>query len=201
MFRRLPSENRSLEKREDRPQKPRLDRRLGEPHGRDMTETAELLLRVLLIGVGATVTMDLWAAVLRRFGVPSLDFALLGRWLGHLPRGRFIHASIAKAAPVRGEKLLGWGLHYAIGISFAMLLVAVFGLGWARSPSLLPALLIGVVTVIAPLLILQPALGAGIASTKTPRPLFNSVKSIVTHTVYGVGLYVAALGATVVIPA
>ena len=145
--------------------------------------------------------MDLWAAVLRRFGVPSLDFALLGRWLGHLPRGQFMHASIAKAAPIRGEKLLGWGLHYTIGISFALLLVAVFGLAWARSPSLLPALLIGVVTVAAPLLTLQPAMGAGIASSKTPRPLFNSVKSVVTHTVYGVGLYVAALGATVVIPA
>ena len=42
-----------------------------------MTETIETLLRVVLIGVGATLMMDLWALVLRRFGVPSLDFALL----------------------------------------------------------------------------------------------------------------------------
>jgi hypothetical protein len=72
-------------------------------------------------------------------------------------------------------------------------LLSTFGLTWARSPSLLPALGIGIVTVLAPLLILQPALGAGIASSKTPRPVFNAIKSLVTHTVYGVGLYLAAL--------
>jgi hypothetical protein len=49
------------------------------------------------------------------------------------------------------------------------------------------------VTVAAPLLILQPALGAGIASRKTPTPVFNSVKSLVSHTVFGIGLYLAAL--------
>jgi hypothetical protein len=46
---------------------------------------------------------------------------------------------------------------------------------------------------VAPLLILQPALGAGIASSKTPTPVLNSIKSLVTHTVYGFGLYLAAL--------
>jgi len=153
-----------------------------------------MVVRAVLIGVGATMTMDVWAAILRRFGVPSLNFAFLGRWIGHLPEGRFLHERIAEAPPVRGERLLGWGAHYAIGISFAALLVGTFGLSWARSPTVLPALLIGILTVVAPLLILQPALGAGIASSKTPAPLFNCMKSVVTHTVYGLGLYLAALG-------
>ena len=152
----------------------------------------EFALRSLLIGAGATLCMDLWAALLRRFGVASLDFALLGRWVGHLPRGRWFHDGIAKSPPVRHELLLGWLTHYGIGVSFAALLLATFGLGWARSPTLYPALLIGIVTVVAPLFILQPALGAGIASSKTPRPVFNSVKSLVTHTVFGVGLFLAA---------
>ena len=166
-----------------------------------MTDKAEALVRTLLIGVGATMTMDIWAALLRKFGVPSLNFAFLGRWIGHLPEGRFLHESIANAPPVRGELMLGWGAHYAIGISFAALLVSTFGLRWARSPSLLPALFIGIVTVVAPLLILQPALGLGIASSKTATPLFNCIKSIGTHTVYGFGLYVAALGVAALIPA
>ena len=104
-----------------------------------------------------------------------------------------MHASIGKAPPIRGELLIGWGAHYTIGITFATLLVATFGVRWARSPSLLPALFIGIVSVMAPLFVLQPALGAGVASSKTPRPIFNSVKSLVTHTVYGCGLYLAAL--------
>ena len=96
---------------------------------------------------------------------------------------------------------IGWCAHYATGIAFAALLLSTFGLKWARSPSLLPALFIGVVTVLAPLLILQPALGAGIASSKTPTPVFNSLKSLVTHTVYGFGLYLAALATVWLIPA
>lgn len=157
-----------------------------------MSTSFEFAIRSVLIGVGATLAMDLWAALLRRFGVPSLDFALLGRWLGHLREGRFAHVSIAKAEPVRGERALGWCAHYSIGVGFALVLLASFGLEWARSPTLGPALFIGVVTVLAPWFVLQPALGAGIASSKTPRPLLNSFKSLVTHTVFGVGLYLAA---------
>jgi hypothetical protein len=145
--------------------------------------------------------MDGWAFLLRQVGVPSLNFAFLGRWVGHLPHGQWTHAAIAKSPPVRGELLLGWFAHYSIGITFAALLLAVFGLQWARSPSLLPALMIGLVTVAAPLLVLQPALGAGVASSNTPAPLFNSLKSVVTHTVYGLGLYLAALATAAMLPA
>jgi hypothetical protein len=144
--------------------------------------------------------MDAWAAVLRRFGVPSLNFAFLGRWIGHLWRGRWRHESIAKTDPVQGELLIGWCAHYSIGIAFATLLLAAFGLQWGRSPTLLPALLIGIVTVVAPLFVLQPALGAGIASWRTPTPVFNTVKSLVTHTVFGAGLFLAAWATASLIP-
>ena len=165
-----------------------------------MSERVEFLVRMAVIGVGATLMMDLWAALLRRFGVPSLNFAMLGRWLGHLPEGKVLHTSIGSAAPVRGELVLGWAAHYGIGVTFAGLLLAVFGLAWARSPTPGPALVIGLVTVVAPLFVLQPALGAGIASMNTPTPLFNTLKSIVTHTVYGVGLYLAALSSAPLFP-
>lgn len=152
----------------------------------------EPIVRSVLIGVGATLVMDAWAALLRQLGIPSLNFAMLGRWVGHLPRGRFVHESIARAAPIEGELALGWACHYAIGISFAGLLLATFGMEWAHAPTALPALLVGVTTVAAPLLILQPALGLGIASRKTATPLRNSLKSLATHTVFGFGLYLAA---------
>jgi hypothetical protein len=165
-----------------------------------VSENVEFISRVIVIGVGATIVMDLWALLLRQFGIPSLNFAFLGRWLGHLVEGQWVHESIAKAAPVRGELLMGWCAHYSIGITFAAILLAAFGLEWARSPSLFPALFIGIATVLAPLFVLQPALGAGIASSKTPTPIFNCVKSLVTHTVYGFGLYLAALSTASLIP-
>ena len=152
----------------------------------------EPIVRSIVIGAGATLVMDAWAALLRQLGIPSLDFAMLGRWVGHLPRGRILHESIARAPPIQGERVLGWATHYAIGISFAGLLLGIYGLEWAHAPTRLPALLIGIVTVVAPLLILQPALGAGIASRKTATPLFNSAKSFATHAVFGLGLYLSA---------
>ena len=157
-----------------------------------MTSLVEVAVRTVLIGAGATLTMDVWGAVLRRFGIPSLRFEILGRWVGNLPRGRWWHEDISRTPPVRGERLIGWCAHYLIGIGFAALLLTVQGLAWARSPTPWPALVMGVVTVLAPWLVLQPALGAGIASSKTPRPVFNSCKSLITHTVFGVGLFIAA---------
>lgn len=157
-----------------------------------MNKISDFIVFCALIGGGATAAMDLWAALLRRFGVPSLNLAYLGRWLGHVPRGRWFHERIANAEPIRGETLIGWCAHYSIGVAFAALLLATFGLEWARSPTLGPALLIGIATVAAPLFVLQPALGAGIASSKTPRPIFNSVKSVLTHVVFGLGLFLAA---------
>jgi hypothetical protein len=166
-----------------------------------VNESIEWVVRSLLIGAGATLLIDLWAALLKRFGVPSLNLALLGRWIGHMPQGRLRHAHIAEAPPVTGERLIGWAAHYGIGIAFAALLLLIFDLRWARSPTLGPALLVGVVTVVAPLFVLQPALGAGVASSKTPAPLFNSLKSLVTHTVFGLGLFLAASATATLIPA
>jgi len=157
-----------------------------------MGHLLEFVLRAFFIGVGATVVMDLWALLLKQLGIPSLNFAFLGRWIGHLPHGQWAHESIAKASPIKGELWMGWLAHYSIGVTFAALLLAVCGLEWARKPTLLPALIIGIVTVVSPLFILQPALGAGIASSKTPRPVFNCIKSLITHAVFGFGLYLAA---------
>jgi len=147
----------------------------------------------IVIGVGATAVMDLWAAFLRRcFRVKSLDYALLGRWIGHLLHGRVRHESIGHAAPVRHERIIGWSAHYTIGVTFAALLLAIFGLEWLDRPTLLQPLIVSSATLVAPFLVMQPAMGAGIASSRTPRPNVARVRSVVTHTVYGVGLYASA---------
>ena len=150
----------------------------------------ELVLLAILIGIGATALMDLWALILSRgFGTASLDYALVGRWLGHMPAGRFAHGSIAAAPRVRGERLMGWGAHYAIGVLFAGLLLAACGLDWARAPSPGPALVLGILTVAAPFFIMQPGMGLGVAASKTPKPNVARLRSLATHTIFGLGLY------------
>jgi hypothetical protein len=151
------------------------------------------LAHVALIGIGATAVMDAWLALLRRMGVRTSSFALVGRWAGHLLRGTFAHADIARARPVAGELAWGWFIHYAIGIAFAALLVAVAGASWTSEPRLLPALAVGLVTVVAPLCVLQPAMGAGFLASRTPTPWQNCLRSLANHAVFGVGLYASAL--------
>ena len=148
----------------------------------------------LLIGLGATAVMDLWGLVRKRFlGIPPADYGLVGRWLAHMAYGRFRHDRISAAPPVRGERIIGWTAHYAIGVAFAGVLIAIWGLDWARHPTLAPALIVGIGSVAAPFLIMQPGMGAGIAASRTPNPAAARIQSLVTHAVFGLGLYAAAL--------
>ena len=153
-----------------------------------------LWLDALAIGVGATAVMDVWAVALKRFWcIPSLNLAMVGRWLGHLPRGTVTHANIAQAAPVRDEAILGWTAHYVIGVLFAAVLLALVGQEWVQQPTFAPALLAGLVSVAAPFCILQPGMGAGLAASKTPHPGAARLRSLMAHTAFGIGLYLAAL--------
>ncbi len=158
-----------------------------------MNSLLELAAHAVAIGILATAVTDLWLLVLKSFGVPTLNFALIGRWIGHWRQGVFAHEAIAKAVPVRHELALGWLFHYLTGIGFAALLVAAGGTAWMDKPTLPLPLAIGVGTVAAPWFVMQPAMGAGMASRRTPSPAKNRARSLATHTVFGFGLYVAAL--------
>lgn len=149
-------------------------------------------LMVILIGCGATLVMDAWLLLLKQFGVQTLNFAFIGRWFGHLFRGRFMHASISKTPPISNELLLGWLVHYAVGIAFAGVLVGLVGIAWVRSPTWAPAMLVGIGTVVAPFFIMQPAMGSGIAGAKTPTPMKGRLRSVTNHAVFGLGLYLSA---------
>jgi hypothetical protein len=152
----------------------------------------DTLADAALIGIGATGLMDLWTLLRRRMlGTALPDYGLVGRWLAHLVRGRFHHPAIAASAAVRGERVMGWLAHYLVGIAFAVALLAWAGHDWLRQPTLVPALVLGLVTVAAPFFVLQPAMGAGVAASRTRDPTAARLQSLVTHLVFGLGLYVA----------
>ena len=152
----------------------------------------ETLLYAVPVGTGATAVMDIWGVARRRLvGLPAPDYALVGRWVVHVLRGRFRHAAIKATPPVRGERAIGWVVHYAVGVAFAAALLAICGIAWLRQPTLAPALLVGIATVAAPFLLMQPGMGAGIAGSRTPRPAATRLQSLVTHAVFGLGLYAA----------
>jgi hypothetical protein len=155
------------------------------------------LISAIAIGVGATLLMDFWNLFLKRaFRIPSLNYCLLGRWVSHLPSGTLTHASIAAAPEKRHECIVGWIAHYSIGVGLALVFVLLTSGEWLARPTVLPALLFGIGTVVFPFFVLQPSLGLGVASSRTPNPAQARLKSLATHTVFGVGLYLSALGLT-----
>lgn len=138
--------------------------------------------------------MDGWSMLLRSLGVPGLNYALVGRWVGHMFRGQFIHDGIGKSSRIAGEMVLGWMLHYAVGLLFSALLIMIVGGDWLYQPTIAPALLFGIATVVVPLFIIQPGMGAGVAASKTSTPVRNCLRSLITHAVFGLGLFIVAVG-------
>jgi len=152
-----------------------------------------IILKTLTIGIGATLAIDIWVSVLKLFKIKSLDYRYVGRWLGNIPKGKLFHNKIQDTPQIPHELIIGWTVHYLIGITFAFILVAVYGISWLDQPSFLPAIVIGLVTAFAPFFIMQPAFGFGIASSKLPSPNLLRLKSLGTHLIYGIGLYLSAI--------
>jgi uncharacterized membrane protein YagU involved in acid resistance len=164
-----------------------------------MSIEAHNILGAIAIGIGATAIIDLWNLFLKHMlSIPLFNYCLLGRWLRHIPGGIFTHKSITAASQKSFECTVGWIAHYTIGVVFALVFVVFTSGDWLARPTLLPALLYGIGTVVFPFFIMQPSFGLGMAASKTPKPTQARLKSLVTHAVFGVGLYVCAVGVSYV---
>lgn len=153
----------------------------------------EFFPNAVLIGIGATAFMDSIAFAQKHIlSQQTLNYAMVGRWLGHMRQGRFIHRPISASEPIRLEGLLGWSAHYLVGMLFALIFFTLVDQNWLITPTLLPAAIFGVLTVLAPFTILQPGMGAGLAARHAPSPNIARAKSLLAHLSFGVGLWVAA---------
>lgn len=154
----------------------------------------ELLWNGIIIGIGATVLMDIWSVTLHlAFGQAKPNWAPGGRWFRHLANGRVFHDSIATAEPYDHELALGWIGHYVVGILFGIILVLAMGPGWLAAPTFLPAWIWGIITIGAGWFLMQPGMGLGWAASKTPNPTKVRLMGFLAHTVFALGLWGTAL--------
>jgi hypothetical protein len=159
-----------------------------------MDNSILFFLNPIIIGIGATLTFDLWALFLKyAFKVAPSNFCLVGRWILYIPEGIFTHSNIGSAPPKKEECGVGWIAHYMIGITFAIVFVAFVGNNWLQHPTAIPAILFGFVTVLAPFSIMQPSFGLGFAASKTSNPTRARLRSLMNHAIFGAGLFLFGL--------
>ena len=148
----------------------------------------------VLMGLVATVALDLWALLLARVaGIPATNWGMVGRWVAHIPRGVVFHEDIGAAGEIAGEKPLGWAFHYAVGIAYGVALALIMGPAWLAAPTLLPAWVFSILMLGFGWFLLQPGLGVGVAASKTPNPMKARALGLIAHTVFGIGLWIGAL--------
>ncbi|WP_299664682.1 DUF2938 domain-containing protein [uncultured Psychromonas sp.] len=153
----------------------------------------ETILLFIMIGIGGTIALDIWALLIfKLLGQPGTNWAMVGRWIGHMKSGQFIQPNLAHSAKIPGELAIGWIAHYIIGITFALLLYIFFGEQWIQQSAILPPLIIAWISIAAPFFIMMPGMGAGIAGAKLPTPTIAKIKSVAGHTVFGLGMFITS---------
>lgn len=150
----------------------------------------ELVFEVTVLGIFATVVIDFWATFSNKvLKFPRTSWAMVGRWLGHIPNGKLVHNSVSNAPEITYENIIGWVFHYFIGITYAFLYIFMVTILQGGFSTLLSAWLFGLLTILSPWLIMQPCLGLGICANKAPKPNMVRLQNFAIHSIFGVALY------------
>ena len=148
-------------------------------------------MKALFIGIIATIAIDIWAVILNKgFKLPTTNWGMVGRWFGHIPSGKLIHQPISDSAEIRYENAIGWGLHYVIGIVYAYLYLFLVSDIASSEPTLISAIVFGIITVVVPWFVLQPGLGLGIFARHAQKPILIRLINLSVHTIFGAALYI-----------
>ena len=146
----------------------------------------------LIVGVLATVTMDVVAVIALRFGIAGRGPRrtgpdLIGRWIGYLLRGKFKHTDILQTPPLRGELVLGLAAHYLIGIVLTLVYLGLLVVAHA-TPTALSAILYGAATTVLPWFLMFPPQGMGWLGWDAPGDAHLARVSLFNHIIFGLGI-------------
>ena len=152
-----------------------------------------LNLRSVFTGILATITMDILSITASKLGlIAPLSPRLIGRWFASVARAQFMHSDIGQIPPIDYEMAIVVPMHYAIGITLALVyLMASPALGLnPRNP--VTAFGFALCTNLLPWLLMFPAMGYGWFGANGPTGTRLFLSSLVTHCFYGLGLWLGA---------
>ena len=148
---------------------------------------------IIILGLCSTLLLDVIQYLRHRLWQHGwLDYAVLAQalwqhWQNYSRTGH-VHTRL----PMAWARLLGWLLHYVIGVALVWLAMQINVLRGAQTLGLPFCLMFGSATVLLPFFIMQPLLGMGIAARNTATPWSNRGKSLIAHGLFGLSVYVAA---------
>ena len=141
---------------------------------------------LMWFGIFSTLGMDVLLYLRHKWlRQPWFDYRVLGLALLKITLPQALKHTHAHTA----ASLLGWGLHYVIGVLLAVMAVSLAAHWNLSTLSLGFCLLFGMATVVLPFCSMQPLLGLGFASSKTAQPWCNRGRSLFTHALFGLSLY------------
>ena len=156
-------------------------------------DTIVVLMFGVIVGVAATVTMDVLGSIARRVGFAAgAKGQWVGRWYLGIARGQFVHSDIAAAPELAGEKRAALVGHYVIGIVLAVVYVVGASLLGVSPGGFLVAIGYGLATCVFPWFLVLPSLGFGAFGLKGPKELRLFTSSVLNHSFYGLGLWWSA---------
>lgn len=148
------------------------------------------LLEMILMGIFATLIMDLFAKFLVKSKVvrATIEPNIPGRWVLYMLRGKFIHEDIRQTPALKNERPATLISHYLIGIA----LVGIFLFLELKVPAirdqLWMPLVFGATTVLLPWSWLYPSIGIGFFASKSKKQSNYIIFSSINHVNFGIGM-------------
>ena len=151
-----------------------------------------IIVEMILMGVFATLLMDLLAILLGKLKIinQQLGPEIIGRWTLYMLRGKFIHTDIHKTPALKNEKLAAFCSHYLIGIALAGVYLFMELLEPAIRAQMWMPLIFGLITVLLPWFWLYPSIGISFLSLKSAKKSPYIITSLVNHFDFGPGLLI-----------
>lgn len=152
------------------------------------------ILEIIVVGVIATATLDIWQQIYRMLtGMPITNWAMIGRWAAYIPNGQFVQQNIGETPAVPNEKALGWIVHYAVGIGYAVVYLFLMWFIFQSPPDFISAMIFGAISVSVTWFMMEPILGAGMMASKTPKPPAVMTQDFTSHLSFGFGLFLGVV--------
>ena len=154
-----------------------------------------IILHILFVGIFSCLVMDLWQRLVKlTYGINPSDWGIIGRWLIMLIlKQKIYNPNIEKEKSYKNELIIGWVFHYFVGVVYGVFFAFLAGPDWIAAPTFPPAFIYALATIAGGWFLLHPGLGLGWAVSKVEHPNRVRMLGLLSHNVFGLGLWLFAL--------